>query len=235
MEFLFNVARAEGEAEAAPSWFQTAFGDFAKMPLWGWILMVILLVGGFLLYRTLKGADKTVWTTKMMAVGAMCVALSSVLSMIKVLEMPQGGSITPASMLPMMLFAYVYGTAPGLLLGAIYGFLQFFFGGYFLSVPQLLMDYPVAFAMCGLAGLFNKMENQFLGLSLGVIVASVGRFIMAVIAGLLFWTELTDGLMPAVIYSLGYNGAYMLPECVICVILAMAIGPRLVKELRKVK
>jgi thiamine transporter len=102
---------------------------------------------------------KSIWNTKTLALGAMCIALSTVLSLIKLFELPNGGSVTPASMLPMMLFSYVYGTVPGLLLGAVYGLLQFLFGGWFLSVPQMLMDYPIAFAMIGLAGLFNKHPN----------------------------------------------------------------------------
>lgn len=175
------------------------------------------------------------WNTKTLALGAMCIALSTVLSLIKLFELPNGGSVTPASMLPMMLFAYVYGTVPGLLLGAVYGLLQFLFGGWFLSLPQMLMDYPIAFAMIGLAGLFNKMPNEPLGLGLGVVVASFGRFVAAVVAGLIFWTDLTNGLWPAVVYSLGYNGSYMGIECVICVVIALAIGPRLVKEIRKIK
>lgn len=178
---------------------------------------------------------RTIWNTKTLALGAMCIALSSVLSLIKLFELPNGGSVTPASMLPMMLFAYIYGTVPGLLLGAVYGFLQFLFGGWFLSLPQMLMDYPIAFAMIGLAGLFNKHPNEKLGLALGVIVASIGRFIAAVLAGLIFWSDLTNGLWAAAAYSLGYNGSYMGIECVICVIIALAIGPRLVREIRKIK
>jgi len=239
MPFFLSSALAEEAAveSPAPSWFETAFGDFADMPLWGWILMALLLLGGALLFRHIKGGQKTVWTTRMMSVGAMCIALSSVLSMIKLMEMPSGGSVTPASMLPIMLFAFIYGTAPGLTLGFIYGILQFLIGGtaWFLSVPQVLMDYPLAFMMIGLCGLFRKNSSEKLGLTLGVIVASLGRYVMAVAAGLIFWTDLTGGLWPAMVYSLGYNGSYMAVECILCVVLAIVIGPRLARELRKVK
>ena len=99
----------------------------------------------------------------------------------------------------------------------------------------MLMDYPIAFAMVGLAGLTNKMQNESLGLGLGVVIASLGRFIAATVAGLIFWSDLTNGLWPAMVYSLGYNGSYMGIECLICVLIALAIGPRLVKEIRKIK
>ena len=121
MNFLFSVAHAEEAAvEAAPSWFETAFGGFSDLTVWGWLLLAVLLVGGVVLYRVVKGASaENVWTTKKLALGAVCIALSSVLSLIKVVELPQGGSVTAASMLPIILFAYAYGAGPGLPLGAV--------------------------------------------------------------------------------------------------------------------
>ncbi|MGN0777774.1 MAG: energy-coupled thiamine transporter ThiT [Aristaeellaceae bacterium] len=229
------VEKAVEEAvEESTSWFTEAFGKFAEFPVWGWLLVAVLLVGGVLLWTRMRGSKKTVWTTKMLSLGAICLALTCVLSMIKLFRMPQGGSVTPASMLPLMLFAYVYGVGPGMLLGALYGMMDFALGGWFLSVPQLLMDYPVAFAMCGLAGLFRKHEDVRLGLSLGVVVGSLGRYIAAVAAGILFWSDLTNGLAPALIYSLGYNGTYMAVECIICVVISVLLGQRLVRELKKV-
>lgn len=235
--FLFSTALAEDSGpvtEETSSWLTDVFGKFAEFPLWGWALVALLLVGGLIFWKAVRGTKKTVWTTKMLSLGAICMALTCVLAMIKIFRMPNGGSVTPASMLPLMLFSYVYGVGPGLVLGAIYGMMDFALGGWFLSIPQLLMDYPVAFAMCGLAGLFRKNENVKLGLSLGVVVGSIGRYIAAVTAGLLFWTDLTEGAAAAIIYSLTYNGSYMLAECIICIVLAMTLGERLVKELRKV-
>ena len=215
-------------------WFQTAFKDFGKFPAWAWIVVAVLLVGGVIVYRSLKGGHKTVWNTKMMAMGAVCIALSSVLSMIKIWKMPQGGSITAASMLPLMLFSYVYGMGPGCLVGALYGVLQFIIEPYFLSLPQMLLDYPIAFGMMGLAGLFSKMDNENLGLTVGVVLASVGRFVAAVLSGVIFFAEYAGDQNPWV-YSIVYNGSYMLPECIICVILCLAVGLRLARQLKKNK
>lgn len=170
----------------------------------------------------------------MLALGAVCMALSNVLSMIKLFDMPQGGSITPASMLPLMLFAYVYGVGPGMTVGAVYGVMQFIIEPYFLSVPQMLLDYPIAFAMVGLAGLFSKNENRALGLSLGVVLGSLGPLCGggAVRRGVLCGV---CGDQNPWVYSIGYNGAYMLPECIICVVLALAVGLRLTQQLSKAK
>lgn len=228
------VAEEEAVAEAQPSWFENAFGDFAEFPVWAWIVVAVLLVGGLVAYRQIKSGKKTVWNTKMLALGAVCMALSNVLSMIKLFDMPQGGSVTPASMLPLMLFAYVYGVGPGMTVGAVYGVMQFIIEPYFLSVPQMLLDYPIAFAMVGLAGLFSKNENRALGLSLGVVLGSLGRFVAAVLSGVVFFAEYAGDQNPWV-YSIGYNGAYMLPECIICVVLALAVGLRLTQQLSKAK
>lgn len=237
MDILLTTALAEGEAaEAAPSWFETAFSDFADLTVWGWVVLAALLVGGVALYMALKGkSGKPTWTTQKLALGAVCIALSSVLSMIKVWEMPQGGSITAASMLPIIIFAYAYGAGPGLTLGAVYGVLQFILKPYFYSLPQFLLDYPVAFGCLGLAGFFSKSKNTRLGLTLGAVAAAAGRLIAAVASGVLFFAEYAPEGMSPLAYSLGYNASYMVPECIICVALAVAVGPRLMKELRKIK
>ena len=237
MNFLFSLARAEEAIEEAqPSWFQSAFEDFADISAWGWILLLALLAGGVAVYFAVKGEKKTIWTTKMLSLGAICMALSSVLSLIKLFSFPQGGSITPASMLPMILFAYLYGAGPGLTLGFIYGVLQYILGPYFVSVPQVLLDYPIAFGMVGLAGLMRRHHNVRLSLSVGVVAASIGRFVAAVASGVVFFAEYAEGTgLSPMVYSIVYNGTYMGPECIICVIIAVLVGPRLMKELRKVK
>ncbi|MBQ8555774.1 MAG: energy-coupled thiamine transporter ThiT [Clostridia bacterium] len=183
----------------------------------------------------MSNTRKSPWSVQMLAVGAVSIALSSVLSVITLFSMPNGGSVTPASMLPLMLFAFVYGPVPGVAVGAVYGILQFLLGGWFLSIPQFLLDYPVAFAMTGLAGLFWRGRHQRTALTLGILLASVMRFIVATLAGVIFWSDLTNGAWAAIVYSVGYNASYMVWECVICVALGVAVGPRLVKELRKVK
>lgn len=218
------------------SWFQTAFGDFSELTLWGWLLLAALLIGGVLIFRNRKGkSTKTVWTTQTLALGAVCMALSSVLSLIKVFSLPQGGSITAASMLPIILFAYIYGAGPGLSLGAIYGVLQFILKPTFYSLPQMLLDYPIAFGLLGLAGFFSKSSNTYLGLTLGSIVSCAGRLLASALSGAIFFAEYAPEGMSPMLYSLGYNAGYMVPECIICAVLAAIAGPRLMRELRKMR
>ena len=231
---FINTAFAEGDAPAAaPNWFQTAFKKLGEFEWWGWLIVVVLLLGGAAVFSAFRKQKKS-WSTQMIAVGAICMALSTVLSMIRLYRMPQGGSITPASMLPMMLFAYTYGFGPGLLLGAAYGMLQFLLGPTFLSLPQMLLDYPVAYMMMGLVGLFSQQNKMQPWLSLGIVIASAGRLLAATVSGAVFFAEYAEGTgMDPWTYSLVYNGSYLLPECVICIILALIIAPRLVRMLRK--
>lgn len=214
------------------------FEKFAEFPLWGWILVALLLVAGIVLLVRKKDqpGKKKLWTTKMLSMGAICMALSSVLSMIRLFSMPMGGSITPASMLPMMLFAYVYGVGPGCTLGVLYGVLQFMLDGgnaaAYGFVPMLL-DYPVAFGLMGLAGLFRRLKDTRTGLTLGMIAGCLGRFAASFTSGVVFYGAYAPEGWNPVWYSLVYNGAYMGVECVICALLTVLVGERLVREVRK--
>lgn len=195
-------------------------------------LLAVLGVAGYLLTRR-KTSSKPFWTAKTMAVGAMCMALSSVLSLIKLMPMPMGGTITPASMLPLLVFAYCYGAGPGIVLGLLYGVMQFLLDGMaWLALGALpnLLDYPLAFGALGLAGFFRKDQKQ---MCVGFTLGCFGRFCCSFLSGFVFYGQYApDGMNPAW-YSFLYNGAYMLPECIICVLLGLLIAPRLVRELRR--
>ncbi len=229
------LAEETGATGAEPTWFQTAFEKLGEFPIWGWVMVAVLLLGGLALWRAARGSKKTVWNAQAMAMAAMCIALSCVLGCIRLWRMPQGGSVTAASMLPLMLFSYLYGVGPGMLVGAVYGVLDFLLGGAnnFLSPMQWLLDYPVTYLMVGLAGLFRAMKNEQLGLSLGVVLACVGRWMAAVAAGVFFWAEYAPEGMSPLVYSLGYNGSYMSIECLLCVVIALLVGVRLSHEMKK--
>ncbi len=239
-EAVEAAAETVAETAAQPeSWLSNAFGKFGSFPVWGWIVVGILLVLGVILFSFSRQQNgKKVWTTQMISVGAICMALSSVLSLIRLFRMPMGGSITPASMLPLLLFAYVYGAGPGVSLGIIYGVMQFILdGGEFAWAGLLpnLLDYPLGFGMLGLCGLFGSMKDDRRGLIIGVVVGCLGRFLCSFLSGWIFYGEYAPEGMSPLIYAAAYNGAFMGVECIICVVLTVLVGAQLVRQLRRVK
>ena len=129
--------------------------------------------------------------TKCLTIAGICISLSFVLSYVKLFDPPTGGSVTLASLLPVMLFAYVYGMKKGLLIGFIYGILQAVQEPWIVHPAQFLLDYPIAFSMVGLAGVlsrFNILKKlPQLKFSIGAIIAVFFRFISSVIAGIFAW------------------------------------------------
>lgn len=175
------------------------------------IVLVIVSVGGTILLRKTKEVK---FTTRMLVYASACIALSFVLSYIRLAKMPQGGSITPASMLPMIIFSYIFGPVPGVLSGIAYGFLQYIQDGYVVHWVQFFLDYPLAFGLLGLGGLYRK--NLVAACFIGVF----GRFLMHFLTGIIFFSEYAEG-QPVVLYSLGYNGTYLAVDFVICAVVAM--------------
>ncbi|MCQ2453490.1 MAG: energy-coupled thiamine transporter ThiT [Clostridia bacterium] len=194
------------------------FAKFAKILPSVWGLLAALAVIGVVLY-CMKGS-RTKWTARMLANAAISIALASVLSYIRLYKMPQGGSITLASMLPIFMFAYAYGVGPGLFVGLAYGFVQWMQDGFWMLTPvEGVMDYLLAFAVMGLAGLCRKMPKQY-ALPVGCIVGALARAIVAITAGVIFFAENAPVGQSAIVYSMGYNGLYLIPDTAICVVLA---------------
>ncbi len=160
-------------------------------------------------------------TVKQLAFCAMSLALGTVLSNLKLFEMPWGGSVTLLSMLVICLPGYWFGPAAGILTGVAYGFLQLLIDPYVLYPLQLLVDYPLAFGALGLSGLF--CDAKF-GLLKGYIAGVLGRYVFAVISGWIFFGEYAwEGWNPLP-YSLAYNGAYLFAEAAIT-LAVLAVPP----------
>lgn len=163
---------------------------------------------------------------------SLMLALGIVLSMIKFIDLPFGGSITVASMLPVIIIAYRYGIRWGMLTGFVFGVFQMLLGLNNLTyvttwqsvIAVALLDYLVAFLVLGLGGILRKGHSQSAGLSAGAAVSCALRFICHVISGATVWAGLSIPTNAAVIYSIGYNATYMVPETLITVMLAFYIG-----------
>ena len=194
------------------------FSKFAEISPVVWGILAALVILGLVLFFVTRDSKK--WSTRMLANAALCIALSFVLSYIRLYKLPQGGSITLASMLPLFLFAYAYGVGPGMLVGAAYGILQFIQDAYFVHPSELLLDYPLAFAMLGLAGLASRFSDKW-GLIPGIVLGTFGRFVCAFLSGVIFFGMYAPEGQSVLVYSAVYNGFYLIPEAIICIVLAM--------------
>lgn len=161
---------------------------------------------------------------RVLAECAIMVALATVLSLIKVWEMPLGGSITLLSMLPIMLIAIRHGTRVGLFTAFVYAAGQLFLGLSSLMswgmtpvmwIGSVVFDYLLAFTLLGLAGVFKK--HGFPGAVAGIVLACVLRFVSHFISGSIFFAVWCPEGWNVVLYSICYNGGYMLPELILTV------------------
>ena len=123
--------------------FTSMFEKFSETPLTTWIAVLALAALACILFVIGKSRKK--WNAQMVTYGALSIALSFVLSCIRLFRMPQGGSVTPGSMLPLMLFSAAFGIGPGMMAGLVYGVLQYLQGGWFLNVWQFLPYFLIQF------------------------------------------------------------------------------------------
>ncbi|MGI6148968.1 MAG: energy-coupled thiamine transporter ThiT [Firmicutes bacterium] len=139
---------------------------------------------------------------------AVLVGAALALSMVRLIRLPQGGSIG-VDMLPIFLLAFRRGGRVGLVGGALFGVLKMITYPYFVHPMQVLLDYPIPFAALGVAGFFRK------DILTGVTVGTVLRCAAHVISGVVFFAEYAPEGTPVLLYSLLYNGSYLLPEAVL--------------------
>lgn len=156
------------------------------------------------------------------------VALSGALNLVRVFTFPEGGSITLASMTPVILLGLRRGAKAGIIAGALFGLVDLIEEPFVVHPLQLLLDYPIAFGALGLAGLFQRkhweklvqsrpLMNKVLPI-IGVIAAISARFVFHFISGIVYFTSYAPSDEGPIIYSAVYNGSYLLPEMIITAI-----------------
>ncbi len=202
-------------------------------------------------------STKLTQKTRMLCISAVMLGLATILSLVKVWELPFGGSITLCSMLPILYVGYRYGTRWGLLTGFVYSLLQLLTGLGALKgisglslVASLVLDYLAAFTVLGLGGIFRKaIPNRTLGFGLGVAVCGSLRYLCHIVSGFALWASaenivwfLGEGALTAdlpfqltkVLYSVVYNGVYMIPEILltttVAVVLSITAKPLFIRE-----
>lgn len=148
------------------------------------------------------------FNARSLAYAGICVAMSYALSYIKLWDMPQGGSITLVSLLPVMLYAYIFGAKKGVFVGFAYGVLQALQDPWLIHPAQFLLDYPVAFAAAGLAGLFRPLKTRSslpqVKFTIGAILGGIMRFACHVLSGVFAFEAYAEG-QNVWAYSLAYN------------------------------
>ena len=210
---------AEEAVEATPTWAQELVEKFSEISGATFVILGALVALAVVLLLACRTSKR--WNAKAVAFAALSIALSYVLSCFRLYRMPQGGSVTPGSMLPIMLFSAAYGVGPGVVVGVVYGALQYLQGGWFLNVWQFLLDYLLAYGALGLAGLARKLPKRW-GLYAAIVIAAVVRALSATLAGYMFWDT-------AFWASLVYNGTYLIPDTLICIVLALAVAKPVMK------
>lgn len=152
-------------------------------------------------------------------------AMATLLKVFRIYHLPQGGSITLGSMVPILLMALLHGPEIGCLTGFLYGIISFILSPYVLHPVQVLFDYPLPFMALGLAGF---LREKWL---VGVAIALFSRFFCHFISGVVFFASYAPKEMSPVIYSLMVNGIFMGIEGAICVVLIGALPMKRLKDI----
>lgn len=194
--------------------YEDANGDWIPDPdqykplNWSMYLFTALLVA-VIVVGALLGSKSSDYDSRALTYGAMCVALSFALSYIKFFSLPQGGSVTFASLLPLCLYSYMFGTRRGTVAAVVYGLLQFIQSPQFYQPMQALIDYPIAFGAIGLAGIARNFKflqgNIFAEFAVGATIAIVLRYIAHVISGYFVFSSWAMEGYTAVSWAFVYN------------------------------
>ncbi|HFI0150781.1 TPA: energy-coupled thiamine transporter ThiT [Streptococcus suis] len=156
-------------------------------------------------------------------------AIALVFDKVPLFTMPQGGSVSLV-MLPILLLALRHGLGVGILTGGIVGTIQLFYGGYFLNVFQVFLDYALSYAGIGLAGLLapalSKQKNlKYATLIIGLASFLGGsiRLVATFLSGIIFYADYAPAGTPVWLYSFTYNISYILPSTIIACILLILL------------
>ncbi len=206
------------------SFFNKVFeeSDTKIVTIASWVLLgALLVVAIILLKKRMKTVD--------IVYGGISLALSFVLSYIKVTPVQYGGSITLASMLPIIVYSYYFGFGKAVIVGLASGILQFVQSPYILTPVTFILDYLLAFSSVAIASLPRKfIRNETLALFTAASFTYILRFFFHFISGLIYfnldaiWVDIPYS--GAVTYSLLYQTIYLVPDWIICVIALVVLS-----------
>ena len=149
--------------------------------------------------------------TRFISEVAVSVSLAVICSLIRVWEMPQGGSVA-LTMIPIILVALRCGAVAGMTTGVIYGVISLLIAGVIYHPMSVVLDYVLAFGILGVAGFFKK---NIKGIIFGTLVAVAGRFVCATISGAVLFKSFAPAGQNPWVYSVIYQATYLVPELII--------------------
>ncbi len=193
----------------------------------GQITTIVIIVALMILVAI---TDKKKMDISVMIKTAMLIAIAYVLNQLTLFRMPQGGSVTPFSMLFIVLVGYLFGPKQGVLAGVVFGLLDLLMKPYVIHPVQLILDYPLAFGALGLGAM---LRNQNHGLIKTYLLGILGRFIISSISGIIFFLDSTNGVLAGLITAIGYNFTYIAAEGFLTVLILFV--PQLNKLFEKFK
>ena len=182
--------------------------------------------------KTKKMTKSGVSPVRVLVEAAMMIAIGTILSVLKLIDLPYGGGVTIAAMLPVIIISYRHGLGWGFLTGLVFGIIQQVLGldnlrwvtGWLSVVAVIVVDYLLAYTAAGLGGAFRKSMKQPYALMFGAILVCVVRFICHFITGVTIWRDLSRTAWQSIVFSLGYNATYMIPEAIVTAVAAFYLG-----------
>ena len=155
------------------------------------------------------------------------IALSTVLAMLKLIDMPYGGSVTFGQMLPIVIYAYRHGPKFGMGAALTASVIQLLLGlenfsylplvSWYSIIVLALLDYVVAYSAFGIAGFLKKKYDYRPAMVIGALIASIVRYLCHVVSGFTAWAAFEIPTGAVLLYSVGYNATYMIPETIVLV------------------
>ena len=175
--------------------------------------LVVSMVIGILILGVafFFGKKATFSDTRSIVYGAIAIAMSFALSYARFTHLPQGGSVTFASLLPLMIYCCMFGTRRGIVVCLIYGCLQALQDTYIIHPVQFILDYPLAFGMIGVSGFFCERtplkKNKLIAFIVGAVIAVVLRYACHICSGVFAFADYADleTYDTAIAYSFAYN------------------------------
>jgi len=171
---------------------------------------------------------------------ALMIALATILSFVTVYKLPQGGDITAASMMPLVVASFRHGPKWGAATGFVYGLFQMMLGfenvmycaTFGAMVLCVILDYLLAYGVMGLSCVFGApVKRRDLSVAAGTVVAGLLRYLCSFLSGIIIWRDYAPDTMPVWFYSLTYNGSYMIPEIILTTAAAILVVQVLDKQM----